>query len=105
MAGYLPGRPRAAADDALRHPKIPIGLGAALISREEQTLFPGQQLETKLPLSPDTVFIGVFAAFRDFQSTRWRAITRAPEKSKIKVLKKLRLQVQVDKGAISVSTP
>lgn len=80
-------------------------LGASLISREEQTLFPGQKLEMKLPLSPETVFVGVFAGFRDFQSTRWRAITRAPEKSKLKVLAKLKLQVQVDKGAISVSTP
>ena len=79
-------------------------LGASLISREEQTLFPGQQVEMKLPLSPEAVFIGVYAGFRDFQSTRWRAITRAPEKSKIKVLSKLRLNVHVDKGAITVST-
>ncbi len=79
-------------------------LGASLISREEQTLFPGQQLELKLPLSPEAVFIGVFAGIRDFQSTRWRAITRAPEKSKLKVLAKLKLTVHVDKGAITAST-
>jgi len=79
-------------------------LGASLISREEQTLFPGQQLEMKLPLSPETVFIGVFAGIRDFQSARWRAITRAPEKSKLNVLGKLRLTVHVDKGAITAST-
>ena len=79
-------------------------LGASLISREEQTLFPGQQMEMKLPLSPEAVFIGVYAGFRDFQSTRWRAITRAPEKSTLKVLSKLKLNVHVDKGAITVST-
>ncbi len=79
-------------------------LGASLISREEQTLFPGQQMEMKLPLSPEAVFIGAFAGMRDYPSTRWRALTRAPEKSRLKVLSKLQIKVHVDKGAISLST-
>jgi type VI secretion system protein VasD len=79
-------------------------LGASFISREEQTLFPGQQLEMKLPLSADARFVGAIAGFRDIQGTRWRALVGAPEKSLLKLLSKDRITVHVDKNAITLST-
>jgi type VI secretion system protein VasD len=78
-------------------------LGANLIQREEQTLFPGQQLELKMPLSQETRFVGAIAAFRDIRSTHWRAIMGKPEKSMLKVLATQRIIVQVDKNAVTLS--
>jgi type VI secretion system protein VasD len=79
-------------------------LGASLILRDEQTLFPGQQIEMKLPLSADARFVGAIAGFRDVQGTRWRAVVGAPEKSLLKLLSKNRITVRVDKAAITLST-
>jgi len=78
-------------------------LGANLIQREEQTLFPGQHLELKMPLSQETRFVGAIAAFRDIRSTHWRAIMGKPEKSMLKVLATQRIIVQVDKNAVTLS--
>jgi len=79
-------------------------LGASLILRQEQTLFPGQQIELKMPLSPEARFVGAIAGFRDVQSTRWRAIVGAPEKSLLKLLATRHVTVRVDKSAVTLST-
>jgi type VI secretion system protein VasD len=78
-------------------------LGASLISREEKTLFPGQQLETDVPLSPEARFVGAIAAYRDLGTSRWRAIIGKPEKSLLKMLATQRINVQVGKDAITLS--
>ena len=49
-------------------------LGPELISREEFVLRPGETKPLTKPLSPDTKFIGVMAAFRELESARWRAV-------------------------------
>jgi type VI secretion system protein VasD len=51
-------------------------LGPDLIAREELTLRPGQRQEIKRPLAPDMAYIGVVAAYRDIDRSRWRASTR-----------------------------
>jgi len=79
-------------------------LGPNLIMRDERTLLPGQQVQLKLALSPEARFIGAIAAFRDLQSSRWRAIIGVPEKSLMKLLAKRRVTVRLDKDVISFST-
>lgn len=49
-------------------------LGAELVSREEFVLRPGESKPIGKPLSPDTKFIGVMAAFRELERARWRAV-------------------------------
>jgi type VI secretion system protein VasD len=49
-------------------------LGAELVSREEFVLRPGETKPLNKPLSPDTKFIGVMAAFRELERARWRVI-------------------------------
>jgi type VI secretion system protein VasD len=49
-------------------------LAAELVSREEFTLRPGETKPLTKPLSPDTKFIGVMAAFRELERARWRAV-------------------------------
>jgi type VI secretion system protein VasD len=49
-------------------------LGADLLGREEFSLAPGESRPYNKTLSPDTRFIGVFAAYRDLERARWRAV-------------------------------
>jgi type VI secretion system protein VasD len=78
-------------------------LGASLIAREEKTLFPGQQLETALPLSSEARFVGAVAAFRELGTSRWRALIGRPEKSLLKVLATQRVYIRVGKDAVTLS--
>jgi type VI secretion system protein VasD len=55
-------------------------LNAALVARDEFTLSPGQRLAVEVPLSPDTRFFGVLAAFRD-PAARWRVVVPASANS------------------------
>ena len=78
-------------------------LGASLIGRDEKTLFPGQQLETDLPLSSEARFVGAVAAYRDLGTTRWRALIGRPEQSLLKVLATQRVYIRVGKDAVTLS--
>jgi type VI secretion system protein VasD len=49
-------------------------LGAELVDREEFQLMPGASRLIEKPMTSDTVYIGVFAAFRDLERARWRAV-------------------------------
>lgn len=49
-------------------------LAAELVGREEFVLRPGETKPLGKPLSPDTKFIGVMAAFRELERARWRAV-------------------------------
>ena len=78
-------------------------LGTSLISREEKTLFPGQEIEADVPLSPETRFVGAVAAYRDLGTSRWRALIGKPEKSLLKMLATQRINIRVGKDAVSLS--
>lgn len=78
-------------------------LGTSLIAREEKTLFPGQQLESDIPLSPDARFVGAVAAYRDLGASRWRALIGRPEKSLLKFLAKQRINIRVGRDAVVLS--
>lgn len=49
-------------------------LGTELVGREELTLAPGASVPFNRTLASETRFIGVFAAYRDLEHARWRAV-------------------------------
>jgi type VI secretion system protein VasD len=53
-------------------------LGADLVSREEQELFPGQTLSLEIPFAAETRFIAVAGGYHDTGRAAWRAIAPAP---------------------------
>jgi type VI secretion system protein VasD len=55
-------------------------LGGELIGREEFQLRPGETRPYQRQLQPDTKFIGVVAAFRDLENSRWRHTASVPAK-------------------------
>jgi type VI secretion system protein VasD len=55
-------------------------LGGDLVGREEYQLRPAETLPYRRQLQPDTRFIGVVAAFRDLENSRWRQVTAVPAK-------------------------
>lgn len=70
-------------------------LGADLVGREEIMLNPGESRPITKTLAPETRFIGVFAAYRDLERARWRAVVA------IEPGKKHNLLVRADELAIS----
>jgi type VI secretion system protein VasD len=64
----------AASSSALLHgDKDKDSLGADVVERKELTIFPGTNSWLKIPLTPQTRFLGVTAAFRDVDRAKWRA--------------------------------
>jgi type VI secretion system protein VasD len=55
-------------------------LGGELVGREEFSLRPGETRPYQRQLQPDTKFIGVAAAFRDLENSRWRQAVAVPGK-------------------------
>lgn len=72
-------------------------LGADIVSREEMMLNPGETRPLKKTLAPETRFVGVFAAYRDLERARWRAIVA------VEIGKKNNLLVRADELAISAT--
>jgi type VI secretion system protein VasD len=72
-------------------------LGADLLGREEFMLNPGESRPITKTLAPETRFIGVFAAYRDLERARWRAVVA------IEPGKKHNLLVRADELAISAA--
>jgi type VI secretion system protein VasD len=71
-------------------------LGGDLLARDELTLQPGESRPYTRTLNPETRHIGVFAAYRDLERARWRAI--AP----VQPAKRQTLLVRADTLAVSV---
>ena len=72
-------------------------LGADLVGREEFTLSPAEAKPYKRQLQPDTKFIGVAAAFRDLENSRWRQVAAIPAK------KESTITIGIEARAITVS--
>ena len=62
-----------AADFMSMYQKDQAELGADLVGKEEFALAPGETKTFAKKLSPDTRFLGVVAAYRDLERSRWRA--------------------------------
>ena len=55
-------------------------LGSDLVGREEYDLRPADTRPYRRQLQPETKFIGVVAAFRDLEKSRWRQAAPVPAK-------------------------
>jgi type VI secretion system protein VasD len=71
-------------------------LGSELVGREEYQMGPGESRPYRRQLQPDTKFIGVVAAFRDLENSRWRQAVPVPAKSSAV------LTVGIDARAVTV---
>jgi type VI secretion system protein VasD len=58
-------------------------LGSELVGREEYILRPAETRPYRRQLQLDTKFIGVVAAFRDLENSRWRQTALVPAKRDI----------------------
>jgi type VI secretion system protein VasD len=76
-------------------------LGASLISRDEFYPDPGAHVLQDLPVSPDTRFFGVLAAYRD-AAAQWHAVVPIPPKSIKRILKEQRVSIHLNKAAVAV---
>jgi type VI secretion system protein VasD len=78
-------------------------LAAALISREEFELTPGEHRALDLKLSPDARCVGVAAAYRDIRNTEWRGELGTPDSGLGAVLKKNKLTIAVNRASVALS--
>ena len=72
-------------------------LGGDLLARDELPLKPGERRDMKKTLQPDTRFLGVTAAFRDVEHSKWRATTPLPVKELTQV------EIRLDRNDVSVT--
>jgi type VI secretion system protein VasD len=72
-------------------------LGADLVARDELTLSPGETRPWAKTLAAETRFIGVFAAYRDLEHARWRAVVP------IQPGQKQQLVIQADELAVTAT--
>ena len=70
-------------------------LGADMVQREELLLRPGDSKPLEMKLSPEAKALAVFAAYRDLDRARWRAVRV------IEVGKAAKLQIKVAARQIS----
>jgi type VI secretion system protein VasD len=75
-------------------------LGGSLIDVEEFALHPGENLETRLPMSGDTRFIAAAAGFRDVGNAQWRTLQPRPSRS---MFSSEQIAVKVDRGMLILS--
>jgi type VI secretion system protein VasD len=79
-------------------------LGAALVSRQEFELAPGEHRALDLELSPDARFVGAAAAYRDIRNADWRAQIGAPDKGLSNIVKKNKIDIAVERARVSFAS-
>jgi|SRR5215467_1100886 len=72
-------------------------LGRDLVGREEYDLRPDETLPYRRQLQPDTKFMGVVAAFRDLEKSRWRQTAAVPKKRGVNIV------IAVETQAVSMT--
>ncbi len=78
-------------------------LGASVLAREEYVLTPGETRTIEIPLNTQARHLAVLAAFRDIRSARWRAVTRAPEKTLTDLLGKDGVTIGIEKDVVTMT--
>lgn len=76
--------------------KDAVVLGAEVVSREELLMRPGDSKPLEMKLPPEAKALAVFAAYRDLDRARWRAVRV------IEVGKAVNLQIKVAARQISI---
>lgn len=92
----------AASDFFAIYDKETATLGGGLIGREEYVFNPGESRELELKLDKDAKFLGVVAAYRDIGNSKWRALTAAPKKNLIDLVRKDRITLTVARAEITI---
>jgi type VI secretion system protein VasD len=77
-------------------------LGGGFIAREEYVLQPGESREIELKLEKEAKFLGVLAAYRDIRNAKWRAVSAAPEKNLIDLIRKDRVTLTVSRAEVAI---
>jgi type VI secretion system protein VasD len=77
-------------------------LGSDLVGREEYDLRPAETRPYRRQLQPDTKFIGVVAAFRDLENSRWRQAAPVPKRG-IPLAREVTLTIGIEARAVSVA--
>jgi type VI secretion system protein VasD len=72
-------------------------LSGDLVGREEYQLSPAETRPYQRQLQPDTKFIGVVAAFRDLEGSRWRQAAPVPAK------RSAAITIGIDARAVAVA--
>ncbi|MGA2708484.1 MAG: type VI secretion system lipoprotein TssJ [Steroidobacteraceae bacterium] len=75
-------------------------LAAALVSRVEFELAPGERRNVDFSMSLDARFIGVIAAYRDIRGAAWRALSGPADKGAIDVIKDNKMTLSVDRARV-----
>ena len=79
-------------------------LAGALVSRQEYELRPGEQRMLDYAVAPETLFLGVAAAYRDIRNAQWHALTSAPDTKPNKVARVNKVVVSVERARLSLSS-
>lgn len=74
-------------------------LGAELIDSEELQLLPGEKRDFQREYSPESRYIGVFAAFRDVERAHWR------DSIALDARKKIKLQIRLENTNVTIVPP
>jgi type VI secretion system protein VasD len=79
-------------------------LAAALVSRVEFELAPGERHVADFLLSPDTRFIGIAAAYRDIRNAAWRAQAGSADKGVADLVKNNTIAIAVERARVGFAT-
>ncbi len=84
--------------------KLRAALGEELVSSNRRQIRPEEQLEWTLALDPQARFVGVFAAFEQYDRANWRADVQVRDESLADKLlfRNKRLNISVDDVNIAV---
>jgi type VI secretion system protein VasD len=77
-------------------------LSAALISRAEFEVAPGQQQVIDYQLSPDAKFVGVAAGYHDIRNAGWRAEIGSQDKGLAGLAKKNKINVTAGRAGVAL---
>ena len=79
-------------------------LAGALVSRQEYELRPGEQRTFDYTVAPETLFLGVAAAYRDIRNAQWHALTSAPDNKPTKAPRVNKVAISVERARLSLSS-
>lgn len=80
-------------------------LGADLLASELLRLTPGQALEVELEIDPRTRYVGVVAAFEQYQRAAWRGLAELGDETTLDqvLFRDQRLKIVVDELSVEVT--
>lgn len=78
-------------------------LGASLLAREEYELQPGESRQIELKIPPEARYLGAVAGFRDLRNAKWKALSPAPEKGLLDLVRKNKLTVSLARAEVKIA--